>query len=302
LSPLLLENSKRSSPMSRAAVTLVDEMPLIRRFPLASFFAMVYAASLMALVIVGLPPLPGAPGHPPVAPLLVFPFMVVTVAAVGVCLTGLLGGRGAVGRLLRGIRCWRVGRAIWAALLIPPACILASLFLLRFVASSAYAPHMFPIGILFGLVAGFFEELGWTGYAYPKMAQRQGPLVGALVLGLLWGLWHLPVVDSLGAAAPHGRHWLVFFGAFVMVLTALRVLIAWIYNTSRSLLMAQLMHASSTGFLVVLGAPHVTATQEVTWYALYGLMLAIVAAVLWRVTEVGAVRRDFALPTTARTL
>ena len=148
-------------------------------------------------------------------------------------------------------------------------------------------PKVFPVGILFGLVAGFLEELGWTGYAYPRMAQRQGPFVGALVLGLLWGLWHLPVVDSLGAAAPHGRHWLLFFGAFVMALTALRVLIAWIYNRSASLLMAQLMHASSTGFLVVLGAPHVTATQEATWYALYGLLLATVTTILWRASGIG---------------
>jgi membrane protease YdiL (CAAX protease family) len=262
-------------------------MPLIRRFPLSSFFALVYAASLVALVIIGLPPLPGNPGHPPNAPLIVFPFMVVSVAAAGVGLTAVVGGRRAVASLLRGIRCWRVGRLKWAALLIPPACILASLFLLRLVVSSAYAPQVFPVGILFGLVAGLFEELGWTGYAYPRMAQRHGPLVGALVLGVLWGLWHLPVVDSLGAAAPHGRHWLLFFGAFVMTLTALRVLIAWIHNRSGSLLMAQLMHASSTGFLVVLGAPHVTALQEATWYALYGVLLAMVAAVLWRVSGVG---------------
>ena len=256
-------------------------------FPLVSFFAVVYAASLMALVVVGLPPLPGDPGHPPVAALVVFPFMVVTVAAAGVGLTGVVGGRTAVASLLRGIRTWRMGCANWAALLIAPACILASLLLLRLAVSSAFAPHMFPVGILFGLVAGFFEEFGWTGYAYPRMAQRQGPFVGALVLGVLWGLWHLPVVDSLGAAAPHGRHWLFFFGAFVLGLTALRMLIAWIYNASGSLLMAQLMHASSTGFLVVLGAPHVTATQEATWYALYGLLLATVATILWRASGVG---------------
>jgi membrane protease YdiL (CAAX protease family) len=266
-------------------------MQLIRRFPLSIFFAMVYAASLVALIVVGRPPLPGEPGHPPVAPLIVFPFMVITVAAAGVGLTALQGGRTAVATLLRGSRNWGVGRTNWAALLIPPASILTTLLLLRLIVSSAFAPQIFPLGIVFGLVAGFLEELGWTGYAYPRMAQRQGPLLGAVVLGVLWGLWHLPVVDSLGAAAPHGRYWLLFFGAFVIALTALRVLIAWIYNRSGSLLMAQLMHASSTGFLVVLGAPHVTATQEATWYAVYGLALATAAAVVWRASDISVQSR-----------
>jgi hypothetical protein len=76
--------------------------------------------------------------------------------------------------------------------------------------------------------------------------------------------------------------WLpVFFLAFVLALTALRCLIAWIYSRTGSLLMAQGMHASSTGFLVVFGAAHVTAAQEALWYALYGALLAVVATIVW---------------------
>jgi threonine/homoserine/homoserine lactone efflux protein len=47
---------------------------------------------------------------------------------------------------------------------------------------------------------------------------------------VLWGLWHLPVVDSLGAASPHGSWWPEFFAAFIAVLAAIRVLIAWTYE------------------------------------------------------------------------
>ena len=109
-----------------------------------------------------------------------------------------------------------------------------------------------------------------------------GNLTGAVVLGLLWGLWHLPVVDSLGAASPHGGSLPAFFLAFVLALTALRVLIAWIYLRTGSLPMAQCMHASSTGFLVVLGAQHVTPSQEALWYAAYGVMLGVVALAIWQ--------------------
>ena len=36
------------------------------------------------------------------------------------------------------------------------------------------------------------EELGWRGFLLPRLAARQGPLRASLVVGLLWGLWHLP--------------------------------------------------------------------------------------------------------------
>lgn len=57
-------------------------------------------------------------------------------------------------------------------------------------------------GIAAGMVAGLCEELGWTGFAYPQMQARFGWLPGALLLGVLWGLWHLPVVDSPGRGQP----------------------------------------------------------------------------------------------------
>jgi hypothetical protein len=53
--------------------------------------------------------------------------------------------------------------------------------------------------------------------------------------------------------------------------------------------MAQLMHASSTGFLVVLSAEHVTAWQETPWCAVYGGLLGVVAAMFWRTTRDGSI-------------
>ena len=115
------------------------------------------------------------------------------------------------------------------------------------------------------------------------MPTRFGALGGALLLGLLWGVWHLPVVDSLGAASPHGPALPAFFASFVAVMTGLRVLIAWVYGNTGSVLMAQLLHASSTGFLVVLSAPRVTPAQEALWYLGYAVVLwAVVALVVAR--------------------
>lgn len=65
-------------------------------------------------------------------------------------------------------------------------------------------------------------------------------------------------VQSPAHYCGHGSSWLEFFAAFVAVLAAIRVLIAWTYTRTGSLRMAQLLHASSTGFLVILSAPRVT--------------------------------------------
>jgi hypothetical protein len=63
-------------------------------------------------------------------------------------------------------------------------------------------------------------------------------------------------------------------------MTAIRVLIAWIFTNTQSVFLAQLIHCSSTGSLVVFGPPRVTAGQEVIWYAVYGTALWLVAAVV----------------------
>ncbi len=64
-------------------------------------------------------------------------------------------------------------------------------------------------------------------------------------------------------------------------MTAMRALIAWIYTNTKSVALAQLMHASSTGSLVIFSPPGVTAAEETLWYAVY-------AATLWAVVRLVA--------------
>jgi len=65
-----------------------------------------------------------------------------------------------------------------------------------------------------------------------------------------------------------------------MAMTAMRVLIAWIYSNTKSICLAQLMHVSSTGSLVLFSAARVTPAQEAMWYALYGTVLWTVVGVV----------------------
>ena len=72
------------------------------------------------------------------------------------------------------------------------------------------------------------------GFAFPKMRLKLHALGAAVLLGIFWGVWHLPVIDYLGTATPHGVYWLPFFLSFTAAMTAMRVLIAWLYSNTKS--------------------------------------------------------------------
>jgi dihydrofolate reductase len=144
-----------------------------------------------------------------------FPAMLLGPSIAGIFLTRKLDGRGGLKDLFARMRRVRFPLRWYAALLVPPVLVLSVLFCLRTFASPAYAPNRFWIGVTFGLLAGFLEEIGWTGFAYPKLRQRFAVLPAAAILGLFWGLWHAPVIDFLGAASPHGKTLPAFFAAFV---------------------------------------------------------------------------------------
>jgi uncharacterized protein len=247
--------------------------------PLIAFFVAVFGVSAAALYVLGLPVL-NTSAQRNMTSLALFPVMVIGVALAGVASIAASQGRAGLGTLGRRMMRWKVGAKWYLALLIPPAAILLVLDSLRVEVSPDFAPNLLPIGLLFGIVAGFFEEIGWTGFAYPRLGVHFGPVGGSVLLGVLWGIWHLPVVDSLGTASPHGPAWPAFFAAFVALVAGLRVLISWIYARTGSVFLAQAMHASNTGFLVVFGAAAVKPGQEAGWYALDAIVLWLVAVVV----------------------
>ena len=212
-----------------------------------------------------------------------FPAMLVGPSLSGILLTRLFDGPAGLRNLFSRMRRVRFPARWYAALLIPPLLILCILLLLKTFVSPIYSPNHFWIGLAFGIPAGFFEEIGWTGFAFPKMCLKLPPLRAAILLGLLWGCWHIPVINFLGTAVPHGAYWLHFFVAFTAAMTAMRVLIAWLYAHTQSIPLAQLMHACSTGSLVVFSPPAANAAQEAFWYAAYAaaLWLLVAALALW---------------------
>ena len=266
--------------MTAQIPTPSEHANLATRYPVSTYFALTFAVSWLGAFAVAAPHLLRGEAVPKFAGLMMFPAMLLGPSVVGILLTRFVDGKAGLRDLFSRMRRVRVPARWYAALLIPPVLVLTVLFCMKTFVSPIFAPNRFFIGIGFGFVAGFFEEIGWMGYAFPKMSRAENVLAPAILLGLLWSSWHIPVIDYLGTATPHGAYWLPFFLAFTAAMTGMRVLISWVYSNTKSVLLAQLLHATSTGSLVVFSPPHATAAQESLWYVIYAATLWLLVAIL----------------------
>lgn len=256
---------------------------LFRRHPVIAYFTLTFTISWLGALVVAAPHLLRHESLPKMSGILMFPLMLFGPCLTSLILTGVIDWRSGLGELFSRMMRWRIPARWYAALVIPPALVLMVLLCLKTFVSPAYSPNRFYMGILFGVPAGLLEEIGWMGFAFPKMRAQSNALAASILLGMLWSVWHVPVIDYLGTATPHRNYWLAFFLAFAAAMTAMRVLIAWIYSNTRSVLLAQPMHISSTGSLVIFSAPRVTAGQEVMWYGIYAGALWVVVAIVVKI-------------------
>ncbi len=95
----------------------------------------------------------------------------------------------------------------------------------------------FLFGAMF--ISYVWEEIGWRGFALPKMQERLDPLMTSLIMGALWYLWHLPLMLNRDVNVRPSPIVELFF------MLALTVLYTWLYNNSGgSLLIASVLHAA----------------------------------------------------------
>jgi uncharacterized protein len=172
------------------------------------------------------------------------------------------------------------------ALLTTPVLLLVIGWLLSFL-SPVFVPGLITnsdkatilgFGLTVGLLAGFFEEIGWTGFAVPRMLRRRSVLATGLLLGVLWGVWHV-LADYWGNAGAYGSLYPVRAFLWVATLAAYRVLMIQLYSKTTSLGLMQLMHAGFTGAQAIL-EPALSPSDYVLWYGAFSAALWVLVAIV----------------------
>lgn len=215
--------------------------------------------------------------------------LMIQVAAAGpliaaVIVLAVTSGRAGLAALGRSIVRWRVNPLWYLFIFVAMPCLMIT-------ATSVFYPGLItgltdnwsllytklPLDIvLIAVVTGLAEEPGWRGYAQPTANQHYRPLLAALVVSLIWAAWHLPNALFGPTLTDTATHFLAtVVNGFVL---------AWAYNSTRSVLVVMLLHGAqnaSNGLIRALfdGAP---ATPTPTAYYLisaltFGALMIVVA-------------------------
>jgi len=218
------------------------------------FFAAAYG---LAWLWFGVPILAARGLMPLPAPEAVF----LTLATLGVCLAGFgtalaESGRTGVRALLLHVLRWRVRPVWYLAAILVPALFPVGGFLLGLAIGTPVPPApplqvwlSLPLLLVALVIPAVLEEVGWRGYALPRLQRRLGPLTASLVLGVVWAGMHLPLwlLPDFGFADQS-------VPLYVAQVMAISVVLAWLYNaTGGSLPLTGIAHAAVNGWPIPWG-------------------------------------------------
>ena len=272
-----------SSPLPVYSGGIVQTM---RKHPLVSFFVLAYAitwALWLPLVFLQLPTFDNATHAPN---LYFLPGVVLGVTGSAFLMTAITQGKAGVLRLLRRYIMWR--SSWWwyavAILMIP-----VTLVLIGFAfpggqgALQAFYPAsllLYPLAYASHFYFGpLFEEVGWRGFALPRLQKLRGPFLGTLILGFLWGMWHLPIY-ILADFQDGFVNGVLNFGIFVVLTMAMAFIFTWLFNNTKgSLLFCILLHGSIDGtetFIQVLVERHLLSVSAAFNILQIGFPLAVI--------------------------
>ncbi|MFC6865331.1 CPBP family intramembrane glutamic endopeptidase [Halomicroarcula sp. GCM10025817] len=194
---------------------------------------------------------------------------------------------------------WNVPVRYWVfALSFPAIAVITASAIHMFVFDGQFSPESTSVLLLYPvlflqvfLVGGGNEELGWRGFALPRLQRSYSALAASLIIGVGWFAWHLPlflVAGSTQAGDP------VYYYALAVI--ALSVVFTWLYNeTGGSVLLTMVLHASvNTGgiFYLVGGGTALQTDLPNGLYAVVFLLAALVLVVVYgseRLADVDAV-------------
>jgi membrane protease YdiL (CAAX protease family) len=174
-------------------------------------------------------------------------------ALAAILVTGLTAGKRGLSELFGRVLKWRVGwRWLMVSALFPVALFALGLVVARILTGEwpavsdlgqvNYLPYLGAGALPFWfLTYGLGEEIGWRGFALPRLQRNRTAASSTLILGLLWALWHTPAFFYLDT---YERLGLVMLPAFAASVLCGAVVYTWLYNSvGGSVLITALFHA-----------------------------------------------------------
>lgn len=263
---------------------------LIKRHPVLVYYFLVFFLSWGSLLLVmGTGGIWGTVD----IPLERIPFLYVGMLlgpfVAGLMMTALTRGRSGFRELLSRLRHFRVGiKWYLIAVLTAPTIVAGVLFLLSQF-SIQYVPVIFSSddwvslvisGLVAGALVGIFEEIGWTGFVIPRLRERYSMLITGLIVGFVWGLWHLPLFLASARASQEIAPLITLAVMLFTFLPAFRVLMVWVYDRTKSLFVAIVMHFGQTATALILATPENDVTTVVVNIIYSVVLWAVVVAIL----------------------
>jgi membrane protease YdiL (CAAX protease family) len=225
----------------------------MREHPLFFYFLMAYAISWILLI----PSVLSAWGILQGDFTLIFALHTFGPALAALIMTGIIEGRAGIQSLRRRVQQWRAGRQWYLFILIGiPALLLLGIIIqpgalegFKGLTPALLVSYPVTFVAVWFLGGPLGEEIGWRGFALPRMQPLYGALRGALLLGILWALWHLPEfwMPTMGGGPGAGLAGLALTNLlmFILAVLAVSIIFTWIFNHTRgSIFIAITAHAS----------------------------------------------------------
>jgi uncharacterized protein len=205
----------------------------MRKYPLTRFYILAFGISWLGMISIVLSSRGIAPFDSPYFQFLSI-FYVVGPALAAVIVSQVAHGKTGIRDLLKGLIRWRVGLIWYIVAVLSPVVLLTVAQVVTKMLGLTVTIAMPQVNlspyVIFGFGVSFFantcEEIGWRGFALPRLQKRYNALLATLIVGTLWGLWHLPLIFLAGSMSEYPFVWFISIVADAFMYT-------WIYNSTK---------------------------------------------------------------------
>ena len=245
----------------------------MRKYPIVWFYILAFGISWLGMISAVLASRGIAPFYRPYF-LVLSIFYAIGPALAAAIVSQVTQGKIGVQNLLKGLLRWRVGLVRYIIVVLSPVVLLTVAQIITKLLGLTVTipvPHVdLSPYVIFGFGVNFFantcEEIGWRGFALPRLQKRYNASIATLIVGTLWALWHLPLLFLVSNPMSE------FPFAWFISIMADAFIYTWIYNSTKgSVLLVALLHGAGNIFTAF-----ITGVSPMT----YAIVTCVVAIVL----------------------